>query len=116
MDPKPSSPPFSEFNNAQLEALLHKPDLSPAEQEQVRNELTRRLRDDLLRTAQNVADSKRRQKRRGLVLKTSRLVMILIIVVLCLLSALCLYTLAPSDWLARLTEFVQPLVNLLSGG
>jgi len=44
------------------------------------------------------------------------LVMILIIVVLCLLSALCLYTLAPSDWLARLTEFVQPLVNLLSGG
>jgi cytochrome c-type biogenesis protein CcmH/NrfG len=115
MNPKPSSPSFAEYNNAQLETLLHKPDLSPVEKEQARKELTRRLRDDLLRTAQNVTDSKRRQKRIGRVWKTSRLMLILVVIVLCVSSALCLYVLAPTDWLARLTEFIQPLLNLLSG-
>lgn len=115
MNSKPSSPPFAEYNNAQLEALLHKPGLSPAEKEQARKELTRRLRDDLLRTAQNVTDSKHRQKRRGRVWKTSRLVLILIVMVLCAISALCLYTLAPDDWLPRLTQFIQPLLALLPG-
>jgi hypothetical protein len=115
MDPKPSSPLFAEYNNAQLEALLHKPDLSPTEKEQVRKELTRRLRDDLLKTAQNVTDSNRRQKRRGRVWKTSRLMLILVVIVLCASSALCLYVLAPPDWLPRLNHFLQPLLNLLSG-
>jgi len=115
MDPKPSSPPFAEYNNAQLEALLHKPNLSPAEKEQVRKEFTRRLRDDLLKTAQNVTDSKRRQKRRGRVWKTSRLFLILVVIVLCASSALCLYVLAPPDWLHRLNQFIQPLLTLLSG-
>jgi Flp pilus assembly protein TadB len=115
MDPKPSSPPFAEYNNAQLEALLHKPDLSPAEKEQARKELTRRLRDDLLKTAQNVTDSRRRQERRGRAWKTSRLVLILIVIMLCAVSALCLYALAPPDWLQRLTQFIQPLLNLLPG-
>ena len=115
MDSKTSSPPFAEYNNAQLEALLHKPDLSPTEKEQARKELTRRLRDDLLRTAQNVTDSKRRQKRVGRVWKTSRLMLILVVIVLCASSALCLYVLAPPDWLPRLTQFIQPLLTLLSG-
>src|SRR5512133_20745 len=115
MDTKPSSPPFAEYNNAQLEVLLHKPDLSPAEKEQVRKELTRRLRDDLLRTAQNVTDSKRRQERRGRVWKTSRLALILVVIVLCASSAVCLYIVAPPDWLPRLTQFIQPLLNLLPG-
>jgi len=115
MDPKPSSRPLAEYNNAQLEALLHKPDLSPAEKEQARKELTRRLRDDLLKTAQNVTDSNRRQKSRGQVWKTSRLIMILIVIVLCASSALCLYVVAPPDWLPRLTQFIQPLLTLLSG-
>jgi hypothetical protein len=115
MDPKPSSPPFAEYNNVQLEALLHKPDLSPVEKEQARKELTRRLRDDLLKTAQNVTDSKRRQKRRGRVWKTSRLVLILVVIMLCASSALCLYVLAPPEWLSRLTEFIQPLLTLLPG-
>lgn len=115
MDQKPSSPPFAEYNNTQLEALLHKPDLSPAEQEQARKELTRRLRDDLLKTAQNVSDSKRRQKRRGRVWKTSRLVLILVVIILCVSSALCLYVLAPPEWTQRLTQLLQPLLTLLSG-
>ena len=115
MDPKPSSPPFAGYNNAQLEALLHKPDLSPAEKEQARQELTRRLRDDLLKTAQNVADSRRRQERRGRAVKTSRLILILVLILLCAGSALCLYLLAPPDWLPRLTRFIQPLLNLLPG-
>ncbi len=115
MDPKPSSPPFAEYNNAQLEALLHKPDLSPAEKEQARKELTRRLRDDLLKTAQNVTDSNRRQKRRGRVRKSSRLILILVVIVLCAISALCLYILARPDWLPRLNQFIQPLLTLLSG-
>ncbi len=115
MDPKPSSPPFAEYNNAQLEALLHKPDLSPAEKEQARKELTRRLRDDLLKTAQNVPDSRRRQERRGRVWKTSRLVMILFVIVLCAISALCLYFLVRPDWLPRLPQSMQPLFISLSG-
>lgn len=115
MDPNPSSRPYAEYNNAQLEALLHKADLSPVEKEQARKELTRRLRDDLLRTAQNVTDSKRRQERRGRVWKTSRLFLILVVIVLCVSSALCLYVLAPPDWLPRLTEFFQPLLAMLSG-
>ncbi len=115
MDQKPSSPPFAEYNNAQLEALLHKPDLNPAEKEQARKELTRRLRDDLLKTAQNVADSKRRQKRRGQVWKTSRLVLILVLILLCAISALCLYLIAPPDWLPHLPRLIQPLSNLLPG-
>jgi hypothetical protein len=113
MEPKPSSPPFAEYSNTQLEALLHKPDLSPAEKEQARKELTRRLRDDLLKTAQNVADSKRRKERRGRVWKTSRLALILVVIVLCASSAVCLYVLAPPDWLPRLSEFFQPLVAWL---
>ncbi len=115
MDPKPSSPPFAEYNNAQLEALLHKPDLSQAEKEQARKELTRRLRDDLLRKAQNVTDSQRRQQRRGRIWKTSRLVVILVVIVLCAISALCLYVMAPPEWLHRLTQFIQPLLTLLPG-
>jgi hypothetical protein len=115
MDPKPSSPAFAQLNNTQLEALLHKPDLSADEKEQVRKELTRRLRDDLLKTAQNVTDSKRRQDRHGRVWKTSRLVVILVVIVICAISASCLYVLAPSDWLPRLTQFIQPLLTLLSG-
>lgn len=114
MDSKPSSPPFSEYNNAQLEALLHSPDLSQAEKEQARKELTRRLRDDLLKTAQNVTDSRRRQKRLGRVRKTSRLALLLIAIMLCALSALCLYVLAP-EWLPRLSQFFQPLLDLLPG-
>lgn len=114
MDPKPSSPLFAEYNNTQLEALLHKPDLSPTEKEQARKELTRRLRDDLLKTAQNVTDSRRRQERRGRLRKTSRLVLILIVILFCVSSALCLYVLAPPEWLSRLTQFIQPLLNLLS--
>jgi hypothetical protein len=115
MDPKPSAPLFAQYNNTQLEALLHRSDLSPAQKEQVRKELTRRLRDDLLKTAQNVTDSKRRKKRVGRVWKTSRLFLILIVVVLCASSLLCLYVLAPSDWLPRVTEFFQPLLAMLSG-
>jgi Flp pilus assembly protein TadB len=115
MNPKPPTQPFAEYNNAQLESLLHRPDLSEAEKAQARKELTRRLRDDLLKTAQNVTDSKRRQERRGRVWKTSRLVLILILIVLCAASALCLYVLAPPDWLQRLTQFIQPLLNLLPG-
>jgi hypothetical protein len=115
MDPKPSSPPFQEYNNAQLEDLLHKPDLSPTEKEQVRKELTRRLRDDLLKTAQNVTDSRRRQGRRGRVWKTSRLILILVVIGLCIILSLCLYVLAPPEWLHRLTQFIQPLLTLLSG-
>ena len=115
MDPKPGTPPFAEYNNAQLEALLHKPDLSPAEKERARKELTRRLRDDLLKTAQNVTDSTRRQKRRGRVWKTGRLVLILVVIMLCASAALCLYVLAPPDWLSRLTELIQPLLTLLPG-
>jgi hypothetical protein len=115
MDPKPVTPPFAEYNNVQLEALLHKPDLSPAEKERARMELTRRLRDDLLKTAQNVTDSKRRQEHRGRVWKTSRWILILVLIMMCALSALCLYVLAPPDWLTRLTEAIQPLLNLLPG-
>lgn len=115
MDPRPSSRPFAEYNNAQLEALLHRPDFSPAEKERARKELTRRLRDDLLKTAQNVTDSSRRQKSRGRVRKTSRLITILIVIVLCASSALCLYLVAPPEWLQRLTQFFQPLLSLLSG-
>ncbi len=115
MNTKPSSPPFTEYNNVQLEALLHRPDLSPAEKEQVRKELTRRLRDDLLRTAQNVTDSKRRQERRGRVWKTSRLALILVVIVLCAITALCLYLLAPPDWRPHLPQFIQPLLTLLPG-
>lgn len=115
MDSKPSSPTFSEFNNTQLEALLHKPDLSPAQKEQVRRELTRRLRDDLLRNAQNVTDSMHRQKRRRWVWKTSRLALILVVIMLCALSSVCLYVLAPPELLSRLTEFIQPLLNLFPG-
>jgi hypothetical protein len=115
MDPKSSPPPFAQYNNMQLEALLYTPDLSLAEKEQVRKELTRRMRDDLLKTAQNVTDSKRRQERTGRVWKTSRLALILVIILLCTSSALCLYVLAPNDWLSRLTQFIQPLLTLLSG-
>ncbi len=115
MDPKPSSPPFSEYNNAQLEAMLHKPELSPAEKDRVRKELTRRLRDDLLKTAQNVTDSNRWKKRRGRVWKTSRLFLTLVVIVLCGSSALCLYVLAPPEWLSTLSQFFQPLFTLLSG-
>lgn len=114
MDTKPASLPFSEYNNDQLEALLYSPDLSQEQKEQVRKELTRRLRDDLLKTAQNVTDSRRRQKRLGRVRKISRLTLILIAVMLCAFSALCLYVLAP-DWLARLGQFFQPLLDLLPG-
>lgn len=115
MDTKPSSPPFAEYNNAQLESLLHRPDLSPAEKEQARNELTRRLRDDLLKTAQNVTDSRRRQERRGRVWKNSRLALILFVIVLCAISALCLYFLVRPDWLPRLPQSMLPLLTLLSG-
>jgi hypothetical protein len=115
MDPKTSPPPFAEYNNAQLEALLHKPDLSPAEKERARKELTHRLRDDLLKTAQNATDSKRRQEHRGRVWKTSRWILILILIIVCAFSALCLYVLAPPDWLTRLTESIQPLLDLLPG-
>lgn len=114
MNPKPSSPHFAEYNNTQLEVLLHKPDLSPAEKEQARKELTRRLRDDLLKSAQNVTNSRRRQERRGRVRKTGRLVLILVLIALCASSALCLYLLAPPEWLSHLTQFIQPLLNLLS--
>ena len=76
---------------------------------------TKRLRDDLLKTAQNAADSRHRQERRGRVRKTSRLVLILIVIGLCLISALCLYVLAPPEWLARLTQLIKPLLNLLPG-
>ncbi len=112
MDPKASPRPFAEYNNAQLEVLLQKPDLSPAEKEQARKELTRRLRDDLLKPAQNVTDSKRRQEHRGRVWKTSRLVLILVVIVLCASSVLCLFTLKP-DWLSRLAQFIQPLLTWL---
>ncbi len=115
MDPKPTSPPFPEYNNAELEAMLHKPDISPDAKEQARKELTRRLRNDLLKTAQNVTDSKRRKTRRGRVLKTSRLFLILVLIVLCVSSAMCLYVLAPPDWLPDLTQFFQPLLTMLSG-
>ncbi len=115
MEPKPASPPFSEYSNTQLEALLHKPDLSPAEKEQARKELTRRMRDDLLKTAQNVTDSKHRQKRRGKVLKTSRLFLILVVIMLCGSTVLCLYVLAPPEWLPDLSQFFQPLLTLFSG-
>ena len=115
MEQKPSSPSFAQYNNAQLEELLHRPDLSPTVKEQVRKELTRRMRDDLLKTAQNVTDSQHRQQRMGRVRKTSRLIMILVVVVLCVSSSLCLYVLAPDDWLPRLTQFIQPLLTLLSG-
>jgi cytochrome c-type biogenesis protein CcmH/NrfG len=115
MEKKPSPPPYAEYNNTQLEALLTKPALSPEEKEQVRKELTRRLRDDLLKTAQNVTDSKRRQNRIGRAWKTSRLVLILIVIVLCVSLVLCLFVLAPPDWLQRLSEFFQPLINLLPG-
>jgi hypothetical protein len=115
MDPKPGTPPFAEYNNAQLESLLHKPDLSPAEKEQARLELTRRLRDDLLKTAQNVTDSKHRQEHRGRVRKTGRWILILVLIMMCALSALCLYVLAPPDWLTRLAESIQSLLSLLPG-
>ena len=78
-------------------------------------ELTRRLRDDLLKTAQNVTDSKRRQQRRGRIWKTSRWILILLVIALCAISSLCLYIVAPPDWLQRLTQFIQPLLNLLPG-
>lgn len=115
MAPKPSSPDFAEYNNAELEALLHNPSISPVEKEQARKELTRRLRDDLLKTAQNVTDSRRRLERRGRVKKTSRLFLILVVIVLCAISALCLYLLAPPDWLSRLTQYIEPLLTLLPG-
>jgi hypothetical protein len=115
MNPKPGTPPFAEYNNAQLEALLHKSDLEPAEKERARKELTRRMRDDLLKTAQNVTDSKRRQKRRGRAWKTSRWILILVLIMVCALSALCLYVLAPPEWLTRLTGFIQPLLSMLPG-
>jgi len=115
MEPNPvTPPPFANYDNAQLEALLHKPGLGPAEKERARAELTRRLRDDLLKTAQNVSDSKRRHQRRGRVRKVGRRILLLLLVLLCALSALCLYILAP-EWFARLAEFIQPLLNLLPG-
>ncbi len=113
MDTKPNPSPFAEYTDTQLEAMLHKPDLSPDMKERARKELTRRLRDDLLKTAQNVTDSKRRQKRRSRVWKTSRWIVILILIMLCALSALCLYVMVPHEWITRLTEFIQPLLNLL---
>jgi hypothetical protein len=113
MDPKPGAQPFAGYDNTQLEALLHKPDLDPAVKARARKELTRRLRDDLLKTAQNVTDSKVRQKRRGRVWKTSRWTVILVLIMVCILSGVCLYVLAPPAWVTRLTESVQPLLNLL---
>jgi hypothetical protein len=43
------------------------------------------------------------------------LILILVVIMLCVLSALCLYVLAPLEWLQRLTQFIQPLLTLLSG-
>lgn len=113
MDPKPGAPPFAEYNNTQLEALLHNPDLSPAEKERARVELTRRLRDDLLKSAQNVTDSKRRQERRGKVRKTSRWVLLFVLFMMCALSALCVYVLAPSEWITGLSESIRSVLDLL---
>jgi hypothetical protein len=113
METKQGAPPFAEYNNAQLESLLHNPDISPAEKERARQELTRRLRDELLKTAQNVTDSKRRQQRRGKVKKTSRWVLLLVLLMMCAVSALCLYVLAPPEWLERLGEAIRSLLSLL---
>ncbi len=115
MEQKPNPMPFAGYNNTQLEAMLHQPDLDPAVQERARKELTRRLRDDLLKTAQNVTDSKRRQEQRGRVWKTSRWLLILAVLMVCVLSVLCLFVLAPPSWVTRLTEFLQPLLNLVHG-
>jgi hypothetical protein len=43
------------------------------------------------------------------------LFLILVVIMVCASSALCLYVLAPPDWLSRLTQFIQPLLSLLPG-
>ncbi len=88
-----ADPQLSPYSNRDLEIFLSDPRLSEAQKNQVRQELTRRMRDDLIRSAQNV-DHLPRQQRRKRAWKIGRLSILLILLALCILSALCvlLYT------------------------
>ncbi len=94
-------PQLSRYSNRDLEALLADPRLSEAQKNQVRQELTRRMRDDLIRHAQNV-DEIPKQERRQQAWKMGKLSLLLIVLLLCLLSTLCVILFARPDLLQRI--------------
>jgi Flp pilus assembly protein TadB len=87
---------YTHYSNQDLEALLSRPGTSEEQKKQVRAELTRRLRDDLLRSAQEAEVSKRKQRRKR-AWKVSKLFILLVIVLLCAISVLCILLFVPPD-------------------
>ncbi len=94
-------PQLSRYSNRDLEAFLADPRLSEAQKNQVRQELTRRMRDDLIKSAQNV-DTTHKVERRKRAWKLGRLYIVLIILVICALSTLCVVQIARPDLLQRI--------------
>ncbi len=107
-------PQLSRYSNRDLEVLLADPKLSEAQKNQVRQELTRRMRDDLIRHAQNV-DEIPKQERRKQAWKMGKLSLLLIIVLLCILSTLCVILLARPDLLQRFFGYAPAFYVALCG-
>ncbi len=101
-------PQLSRYSNRELEAFLADPRISEAQKNQVRQELTRRMRDDLIKSAQNV-DNTQVQQRRKQAWKIGRLWIVLILLLLCALSALCVLLVAQPDWFRRLFSLAPAL-------
>ena len=90
-----ADPRYVQYNNDQLAELIAREDTNPTEKKRMREELTRRLRDDLIHSAQKVPARKSKERRRQSWRK-GRLVGVLLLILLCVLAFLCVWAFLPN--------------------
>ena len=113
MSNSPADPRYANYNNDQLSALLARTDIEVAEKERMRKELTRRMRDDLLRSAAK-ADRIKTQERRGRVWRKGKVMLVLLLIVLCVAS-MCLLAFLRPDLVERVRGIFLLIQQFFSG-
>ncbi len=101
-------PQLSRYSNRDLEAFLADPNASEAQKDQARQELTRRMRDELIRSAQSAGDHPLQPRRRR-ARRLGRLAILLIVLLICALSVLCVVSVPQMDWFKQLFGFISLL-------
>jgi hypothetical protein len=107
-----ADPQLARYSNKELENWLSSPNLNEAQRAQVRQELTRRLRDDLLRSAQGAIANKNIERRKR-AWKMGRWGFLIIIALICFASLLCVLFFTQPELFHRIFGSTQAF--LLSG-
>ncbi len=106
-------PQLARYSNQELEAFLANPRMTEAQKTLVRQELTRRMRDDLLKSAQGVVNTKVVERRKQ-AWKMGRLSFLIVLLLLCVVTALCALFFTQPDLFHRIFGNAAALPSLIA--